>query len=153
MKTVFQTFTKDLVGIIYDLDKIYYGDVCPKTWYNRYVNKSNIALLKDDEQIVGYLIIANISEVLFNEIKSLKHKGDINFNASHFVKESEYVYLSSILILDNYRNKGYYKQLMNFVPFKNKKVITICVSQAGEHVINKYLTFIGNNEQSKIYSN
>ena len=156
MNFVLKTFTKNLIPLIYNLDKTFYGETVSKSWYNRYVNKAKIVMSYCNNELAGYLIAARITKKLFNEIISCKYSGDININPNNFTFKSHYYYLSSVLVLTPYQGSGIATKLQDVVfnkVLKNKKVCTICVTDGGESLAKKHLSFIGKCNNSKIYSN
>ena len=156
MKFKLQTFTETLIPIIYKLDKTFYGETVKPDWYNRYVNKAKIVMCYCNNELAGYLIAARITKKLFNEIISCKYSGDISINPNSFAFKSHYYYLSSVLVLTPYQGKGIATKLQDIVfnkVLQNKKVCTICVTDGGESLAKKHLSFIGKRNNSKIYSN
>ncbi len=155
MQLKIQNFEPNLIKPIYQLDKTYYGTTVKPSWYCRYVNKAKIVLCLENNKIVGYLIIANISKKLFCNITNLKFSGDINFNSADFLTKSHYCYLPSILILKQFRQPNLPLIMINMAlkHIKNKKICAICVSNEGTSMAKRFLNFVGNVSNSQVYSN
>ena len=156
MNFVLKTFTKNLIPIIYNLDKTFYGETVTDGWYSRYVNRAKIVLCYYNNELAGYLIVSRITKNLYSDILNCKYSGDININPNNFILKSHYYYLSSVLVLPEYQGSGIATKLQDIAfseVLQNKKVCTICVTDGGESLAKKYLSFIGKCNNSKIYSN
>ena len=97
-------FTKEIKSIIKNLDdEISYYTNVDISWYDRYSDNSYIYLLKDDDKFVGYLYGAFITEKLYNSFINGEIINDYLIDKEEFVEKSNYIYLTSIVVKDEYR--------------------------------------------------
>ena len=137
-------FTKDIKKIVKSLDdEISYYTNVDISWYDRYSDDSYIYLLKDDEEVIGYIYGACITENLYNSFLNGKITNDYIIDENEYVKESNYIYPASIVIKEGYRGNKYSSLLVNaFLKENNdKKMVVLTVSDAGYHLANKYFKF------------
>lgn len=132
--------TKDNLLKIMELDKTFYhDDKLTEEWYfERFKEFYEGIGLYDGEKLVGYLVAAPISQKLFNEIKEGKYTNDIDFDPKEFIKQSDYYYIDSILILPEYRNNSYSLKMINSLN-PNKTYIAITVSKEGYYLAKIYM--------------
>lgn len=138
-------FTKEIKSIIKNLDdEISYYTNVDISWYDRYSDNSYIYLLKDDDKIVGYIYGAFITEKLYNLLINGEIINDYLINKEEFVEKSDYIYLTSIVITDKYRNKHYGSLLQEkfLKDNKDKKIVVLTVSTSGYNLANKYFRLI-----------
>lgn len=134
-------FTKEIKRIIKNLDdEISYYTNVDISWYDRYSDDSYIYLLKDDDKIVGYIYGACITEKLYNSLLNGEITNDYLINKEEFVENSDYVYLTSIVVKDKYRNKHYGSLLQEKFLKENrdKNIVVLTVSNSGYNLVNKY---------------
>lgn len=143
MEIVKRNLTIDILKRIKELDDTYYAEI-PFEWYERYNENNTVTLLINDNVIVGYLVIAGIEKELYDAFKNKVLIGDICTNASKFRHDSEYKYLSSCLILEEYRYKGYGSKMLQFsLEHNSGSIIGITISKDGFNLINKYMKHLG----------
>lgn len=138
-------FTKEIKKIIKSLDdEISYYTNVDISWYDRYSDNSYIYLLKDDDKIVGYIYGAFITEKLYNSLMNGEIINDYLINKEEFVEKSDYIYLSSIVVKNKYRNKHYGSLLQEefLKDNKDKKIVVLTVSDSGYALANKYLKLV-----------
>lgn len=134
-------FTKEIKRIIKNLDdEISYYTNVDISWYNRYSDNSYIYLLKDNDKIVGYLYGTFITEKLYNLFINGKIINDYLIDKEEFLQSSDYIYLTSIVIKDEYRNKHYGSLLQEkfLKDNKDKKIVVLTISNSGYNLANKY---------------
>lgn len=141
MKIVKTFLTKDVLEKIWELDKTFYKKVNDISWCMERYNKFHYAyLLKDGEKIVGYILAVPIRKQLYDAIKSgvLMDVNDVNPNM--IVNESYYNYIASIVILPEYRSKGYGKSMLETLLDNGRGFyIAITISKEGYNLCNKYM--------------
>lgn len=134
-------FTKEIKRIIKNLDdEISYYTNVDISWYNRYSDNSYVYLLKDNDKIVGYLYGTFITEKLYNLFINGKIINDYLIDKEEFLQSSDYIYLTSIVIKDEYRNKHYGSLLQEkfLKDNKDKKIVVLTISNSGYNLANKY---------------
>ena len=69
---------------------------------------------------------------------------DYLINKEEFVEKSDYIYLTSIVITDKYRNKHYGSLLQEkfLKDNKDKKIVVLTVSTSGYNLANKYFKLL-----------
>ena len=137
-------FTKDIKKIIKALDDEIdcYTNV-DISWYDRYSDDSYIYLLKDDDEVVGYVYGAGITEKLYNSFLNGEITNDYLIDEKEYIKDSNYIYPASIVIKENYRGNKYTSLLCDsfLKDNKDKKMVILTVSDAGYHLAKKYFKF------------
>lgn len=143
--------TNEIVDInilrrIMEIDDLFYTDsITPFSWYERYYG-NNIVLLKNEEnQIVGYLIIAGIEQKLYNAFYEKLFVGDVCINSKMFDSQSEFKYLSSVVILEQYRRKGFGSKMLKYalsIQDTGTKIVTMCVSKSGYNLMEKQMNLV-----------
>lgn len=134
-------FTKEIKRIIKNLDdEISYYTSVDVSWYDRYSDNSYIYLLKDDDKIVGYIYGSFITEKLYNSLLNGEIINDYLINKEEFVENSDYIYLTSIVVNEEYRNKHYGSLLQEkfLKDNKDKNIVALSVSNSGYNLANKY---------------
>ena len=151
IKTV--PLTKEILQEIEKIDDTFYeNDITGIKWYtDRYKSNHEAVVLLDQGRIVGYIIAVPVKKDLFDALASGCILNDVNINPKMFVKTSEYYYLSSIVLLDPYRNKGYGRKMTNvlFKKYKDKSLVALVVSEVGYNLLNRYATRTSKLPQTK----
>ncbi len=114
-------------------------------YLNRYNEKHNGYILKDENKnVLGYLVSVPVKKELYNAIKKGVITNDLFINPQMFINKSKYNYIVSICILQEYRKKGYGKQL--FETFlkdrKTGKYISLTITKEGYTLLNKYMNMM-----------
>ena len=136
-----EKFTKEIKTIIKELDdEISYYTSVDISWYDRYKDDSYIYLLKDDKKVIGYIYGTFISESLYNSFINGKILSDFQIDKKLYVDVSDYIYLSSIVIKEEYRNNKYGSLLQEkfLEDNKDKKIVILTVSNSGYNLAKKY---------------
>lgn len=138
--------TDEIIEIVQRIDKKYYKENYSISWYKERYNKNNfVYCLYDKNKIVGYICACGIKKTLYNDLKKGIYNNDYDIDPNLFDNESNYMYLSSINILKEYRHKGYgeylLKELLNNI---NNNLIAITASKEGYNLARKYMTEIKN---------
>lgn len=144
-KIIKEHMTDDILMQIMDIDKKFYKENYTLEWYKQRYNENNIAFCVYDNNImIGYIVIAGIKEILYNDIKNGKYANDYNFDTSFFDYNSDYMYFASINILKEYRGKqlGYKLAKAAFNYYKKEKIVAITISKEGYHLANKFMKLI-----------
>ena len=115
-------------------------------WYLERYNESHVGyVLVDNSKYVGYLIAVPIKKELFDAIINGVITNDLYVNPGMFVNKSDYYYIYSTVILDNYKDKGYVSKLMKKLFEENKaKYCAITISKDGYKLANKYMDLVMN---------
>jgi len=107
-------------------------------WYlERYSNKHKAILLYDDDNIcVGYLTSVPIKKVLYDALLNGVLTNDLHINPKMFIEKSDYNYIASSVILNEYRHKGYGKQMLDKLFSENSgKYVALTVSKDGFNLV------------------
>lgn len=138
--------TDDIIKKIKEIDEKYYKENYCMEWYKERYNENNFVFcLYDKDVIVGYICIVGIKEELYNDFKNGKYDNDYDIDSNLFDYKSDYMYLSSINILKDYRHNRYGELLLkealhNF----NNNIIAITVSKEGYNLAKKRMNYIKN---------
>lgn len=115
-------------------------------WYLERYNSNHRAIIleNDKDEYVGYLVSVPVTKELYVAIKNGILLNDIYINPQHFLNESNYNYLVSILILNEYRNKGYGKKILEFYLEKNinNKCCALAITDDGFRLCNKKMNLV-----------
>lgn len=125
---------------ILEIDEKYYIDsIVSIFWYDRYDENTEVILLKTDCNVtVGYLIIAGIKKELYDIFKAGVLVGDICINSNMFDGKSKYKYLSSIVIIEEYRSMLFGSYMLDLaLKYYYKDIIAISTSKGGYALLNK----------------
>lgn len=145
-------FTKEIKKIVKSLDdEISFFTNVDISWYDRYSSESYIYLLKDDEEIVGYLYGAYITKKLYDSFLNGEIINDYLIDKKEFINNSNYIYITSIVIKEKYRNKKY-GSLLNemFLNDNNdKKIVVLTVSELGFKLFKKYFKLYKKIDETK----
>lgn len=145
MKIIRSRFNKKLKEIVKKLDDSYNKYQCVDiSWYDRYYDESYIYLLVNKTEIVGYVYASPITKNLYDKFNNCEITNDYEISPKHFLRESSYYYISSILIKKEYKNRGYGKKLLESLlqDLYNKNVIVMTISNEGYNLCNKYFEFV-----------
>lgn len=145
--------TKDNLKLIEKLDNTFY-EITDFNWYlERYNTHHSATLLFDNNKCVGYIFSVPIKKELYDAIINGVIINDIYINPKMFINESKYNYITSCLILKEYRNQGYGNELFKrILKDKNKIYVTLCISQGGIKLASKYMNLAFEiNNNIKVY--
>lgn len=146
--------TKEIIDLIYDLDKKYYKIKVPKKWYNRY-KYATVILAKTNDKIIGYALYSPIKEVAYRAIYNEVFIGDININEEMFVEKSLYHYLASVVIIPEYRRQHIGTELFKKIFDKedNKSIIMFAKTELENNFYLKHFYTKHLNEMYNIVTN
>lgn len=155
IKIIKKHLTKPILNQIIEIDKEFYKDFdySETDWYfQRYNNENTATVLLVNDKIVGYFLFINISKKLFNEIIGLKYDGDYNFPHKEVNVPSNYYYMPSLLVKQEYRNFSLpliikLKQEIS----KKDNLAVIGISKEGKSLARLVLKEVGNCKNSTIY--
>src|SRR5574344_1061289 len=108
--------TKENLLKIQDLDDLYYvNTITGINWYLERYNENNFAyvIVDEHEKYCGYIMAAPITKEFYNAITSGVIINDVYVNPKMFINKSNYYYIYSIVILEEYRKKGFGIKLLN----------------------------------------
>lgn len=145
MKIIRSRFDKKLKRIIKKLDDSCDIYQCVDiSWYDRYYDESYIYLLVNETEIVGYAYASPITKDLYDKFNNGKIINDYEISPKHFLRESSYYYISSILMKKEYRNKGYGKKLLESLlnDLYNKTIIVMTISNEGYFLCKNYFELV-----------
>ena len=145
--------TKPILEKIIEIDKTFYTnfDYTDVSWYfRRYTDENEVYLLKVDDEIVGYFLFCNISEKLYQYIRSLKYEEDYSFPLSEVNVKSKYEYMPSILVKREYRQHSLtlIRELKKQMDLRDNVAI-IAVSKIGNLMAKRVAKFVGWANQDK----
>lgn len=126
-------------------DKFYDKENLDLNFYLKRYNANHSAyFFKNANKVVGYIVSVPIKKELYNVFKKGIITNDIYINNKMFIDNSRYNYISSICILEEYRNKGYGKQLFeSFLKNIDKgKYIALAINESGYQIASKYMKVI-----------
>jgi len=134
--------TKDNLIKIKQIDNLFYKeDILTLDWYlERYNENHNGILLLDNNECVGYLVAIPIKKELYKTITNGVLVNDLYINPNMIVNKSKYYYIVSSVILDDYRHKGYGKEMMKEL-LKSKKGIycALTITEDGYNLAKKFM--------------
>lgn len=124
--------------------KHYIDSIVPISWYDRYDKNTEVILLKTYcDLTVGYLIIAGIKKELYDSFKNGVLVGDVCINPNMFDGKSNYRYLPSIVIIEEYRSMLFGGLMLDLaLKYYYKNVIAISTSKGGYALLNKRFNHI-----------
>lgn len=140
-----ENMTDDIINQIMSIDKLFYNEYYDLNWYKKRYNKDNIAFcLYDDSKMIGYIVATGVKKELYYSFKNGKYDNDYYIDHNMFDNNSEYKYLSSVNILEEYRNQGYGTILLNTILdyYKYYNIIAITISDGGYKLLSKMLKCI-----------
>ena len=139
-----EKMTDEILEKIMYIDNIFYQENFDVDYYReRYSVDSLLYCLYDDRKIVGYISKYGIKESLYNDLINGLYDSDYEFNVDLLDDSSEYVYISSAVILEGYKRNGYGINLLDKVlSEKGKKYVAMSVSEAGFNLANKKMNFV-----------
>jgi len=126
----------------FDSDVFYEDYHLTEEWYKaRYKPHHSMFVAYYKKYIIGYVCAVPIEEKLYDTIVSGILTDDINVNPNLFVKDSKFIYLPSVVIAEQFRNKGIGSRLMEKVisKYKNKFLCCITISGGGYNLADKYM--------------
>ena len=149
-------FTKDVLEKIIEIDKTFYHDFdfSETDWYfKRYNSKNIVYVLIINDEVVGYFNLLNISKKLFDDICALKYSQDYSFPESDVNVNTNYVYMPSLVVKEEYRKYSICLILkLKEVVKKSKNFVVIAVSNEGKILASKCLNKIGNKKKATIFA-
>jgi len=127
-----------------EINDFFYEDNLSLEWYyQRCNNKHDIYFLYNENLCIGYISCVAIKKELYDTLKNGVILDDININPKMFVKKSEFYYISSIVLSEEYRNIGLGSILMESLLNTNKgNFIALTISKKGYHLCKKYMKLI-----------
>lgn len=136
--------TKENLLKIQDIDDLYYKNaITGIDWYLERFNFHHYAyvLMDDMDNYFGYIASSPIKKEYYDAIVSGVIINDVHINPKMYVNTSDYHYISSIVILDEYRNKGFGSELLKSLlkDISNKKYCAITISKEGYNLIKRYM--------------
>lgn len=145
MKIVKKNLTIENIKAIKLIDDDFYKDTrLTLKWYLKRYNKHNVAFfLTNKKEVVGYIAIANIKKILYDQIKGGYLKDDIAIDADLYDTKSKYHYISSVVIKEPYQKLGYGSTLLDHAINECKSnIVVITISLGGYNLIKKRMLHI-----------
>lgn len=148
--------TKENLSIIKNIDETFYKDErFTLDWYQeRYKDYHDGFLLKDENNCyVGYLVYVPVKKELYDMFVNGKLSDDVEIDSKLIIEKSDYIYIVSIVILEEYRRKGYGTKMLNrlFEISKAKNFCSISVSKDGYNLLKKKL-YVTKKVNDKVYA-
>ena len=122
-------------------DEIFTNAITGIEWYLERYNKNHYAYcLTFEEEIVGYIISVPIKKELYDAIVNGVLLNDLHINPNMFLNQSNYNYVVSCVIKEEYRYKNYGKLLMeNLLKDLKGNICCLTISKPGYNLASKYL--------------
>ena len=142
MEIIEKKLTKENLLKIKEIDDTFYKDtMIDFDWYlERYKEIYQGIFLQDGKKIVGYLVTVPIKKELYETITNGVIMGDTNINPSMFIASSNYYYIVSCVILEEYRHQGYGTLMMEkLFQNANGKFCALTISTKGYYLAQKFL--------------
>lgn len=143
MKIEKVNLTKENLLKIKKIDDLFYTkDKLEFEWYLQRYKESHYAyfLIDDNSDVVGYMVSVPIKRELYDTIVNGVLINDLNINPRMYVTESEYNYIVSCVINEEYRYKNYGKRLLeNLLKDLNGYICCLTISKDGYNLISKYM--------------
>jgi ribosomal protein S18 acetylase RimI-like enzyme len=134
--------TKENLIKIKQIDDKFYIDVPNIEWYLERYNENHYAYcLINKEEIIGYIVSVPIKKELYEAITNGVLINDLDINPKMFINESNYNYIISCVIKEEYRNQKYGEMLLSKVLIDLKESYACCMSitKGGYNLANKYM--------------
>lgn len=134
--------TKENLLKIQDIDDTFYKNaIIGIHWYLERYNKDHKGIvLLDNNKVVGYIVAVPIKKELYDAITNGVIINDLYINPKMFVKESNYKYVVSCVLLKKYRGKGYATQMMKKLFNKAKGYYcALTITENGYNLANKFM--------------
>ncbi len=147
---------KENLEKIYNIDKTFYKDeILTMSWYlKRYNENHNAILILDDKNnCVGYLVSVPIKKELYETIKKGIIINDLYINPNMYINDSKYYYISSFVIINEYRYKGHGQKMLEYL-FKNckGKYCALTITNDGFRIAKKNMKlFCTINEKTNVF--
>lgn len=134
----------EILKKIMHIDEMFYKEELSFSYYRkRYSVDSILYCLYDDNKLVGYITKYGIKESLYNDLINGLYKSDFEFNVNLLYDNSNYIYISSIIILSQYRKKGYGNKLLDkILSEKGKKYVAMSITEDGFNLLNNKMNFV-----------
>lgn len=133
--------TKENLLKIKEIDDEFYKNSIDIEWYlERYNSNHYSYCLIDNDKVVGYIVSVPVKKELYDAITNGVILNDFDINPKMFLNKSEYNYIISCVIKENYRGKGYGRLLMEkLLENLNGYICCLTISQAGYKLANKHM--------------
>lgn len=139
-----ENMSDDIIKRIIYIDKIFYNEDLSFEYYKERYNLNDIVYcLYHDNDIVGYVSMYGIKKSLYDDLKKGLYDSDYDFDVNLLEQNSNYIYISSIVIIEKYRYCGYGLKLLDKVlNEKGKKYIAMSISNDGFKLLNKRMNLV-----------
>ena len=96
--------------------------------------------MNDNSDLIGYIVSVPIKKELYEAITNGVILNDLHINPTMFQKESDYHYIVSCVILEEYRYQNYGPKLMEtLLSSLNGRACCLTISKDGYRLASKYL--------------
>ena len=111
-------------------------------------------MLFDHDECVGYLVSVPVKKELYDAIINGVMTNGLYLNPSMFIEHSDYNYIVSIVILEQYLHKGYGKQMLEKLFNDNKGYFcALTITKNGYNLANKRMNLVKNiNDDVSVFS-
>lgn len=139
-----EKMTDEILKKIMFIDELFYNMELSFDYYReRYSIDSILYCLYDNNEIVGYVTKYGIKESLYTDLINGLYESDFEFDINLLDDNSKYIYISSIIILSQYRKKGYgIKLLDKILNEKGKKCVAMSITEDGFKLLNNRMDFV-----------
>lgn len=143
---------------ISEIDKEFYkDDTLNIEWYlERYNDKHYAYCLIDNDNIVGYIVSVPVKKELYDAIINGVLVNDFQINPDMFINESNYHYIISYLLKEEYRYKKYGHILLKAAlkDLEDKQACCLTITKAGYSLASKYMKLEKKlNEEIAVFKN
>ena len=128
------SLTRDVLEEIRKIDLQVYGNISGIDWYlSRYRPWHSAFVAMDGGRIIGYVTAVPVRKDLYDAILNGVLVDDLGINPDMFVRDSEYMYASSIVIEKAYRKQNTGRLLAELMTarFRGKKLCLMTVTREG----------------------
>lgn len=123
-------------------DAFYKNDITGINWYLERYNPNHFAYcLIDNDDVVGYIVYVPIKKELYDAIINGVLLNDVDINPTMFLDKSDYYYIVSCVLKEEYKHKNYGKLLMEKVlsDLEGNYACCLTVSEAGYRLASRYM--------------
>ena len=147
---------KEKLKKIMKIDKSFYkNDILTLDWYLERYNENHkaLVLVNKKNQWVGYLVSVPITKELYMTITNGVLVNDLYINPKHFLIDSNYNYIVSVLIDEKYRDKGYGSKIIKYFFESNSgKYCALTITKGGYNLcLNQMNLWMKINESTFVF--
>ena len=136
--------TKDNLLKIKEIDDLFYRDDSTTIeWYlERYTPNHIGYVLKDEnDNFCGYIVSVPVKKELYDAITNGVLVNDININPKMYIESSNYNYIVSFVLLEEYRHQGLGTKIIESISnsMAKGKYCALTISKEGNNIAKKFM--------------